>query len=1545
MSDAPSSIELIPGEPLWVEPGSALCLPWALPPDLRWQPTPDTEPRDWAPRIVEQGITQVCLWPSTLARWLADGLALPATLRLVYCGGEPLPRSVAEAFARQSQAALIHSYTPDGATQAVLAWRVDGSQLRSEAVPVGWPLRPDTVRLQDKAGRVAPVGTVGQLQVCDAHGLWQATSDLARCTRQGLFELTGRADASVRLRGQRVEPLALRNALLALPAVADAHVGWRLRADSGAELVAWVVPRLGVEAVLPAALWQDLPQALRPQSLLAVSNLPLSRAGEIDEAALDALGAPDELAAARWEQRLGRTPGVSAAAVLTLPLPPTPRGFWSLPEKAEVPLAPAEGLPGPTGQQGPLESHGPALPALSWPSLGAALVACADAEPGHGVHFLDAEGARFLPYPALLDAALRMLGGLRADGAQAGDPVLLLLNDQQSFLTGFWACVLGGLVPVPVAVPPSWEPDHAAVQRIINVWQLLEQPRVLAGSAEASGLATLACAFAVSVAEHCAQAPREAEWHPAQADDPALMLLTSGSTGTPKAVIQTHRTVLSRCEMARLHHGLHRGTVSLNWLPLDHVGAIVMFHVRDVTLQCRQLHAPTELVIAAPLRWLDWMEAWKVNVTWAPNFAFALINAQAADIAQRHWDLSSVKVIVNAGEAIVPATARRFLALLGTHGLSETAMCPEWGMSETCSAVVGSRQFTLAGSSDADAFADLGRPLAGTSLRIVDAQPSRSGTPPIGRLQVRGPSVTPGYFRNEAAMRESFTDDGWFDTGDLGYLQEGRLTLTGRGKDCIIINGVNLYSHEVEAIVETLDGVAVSYTAACAHRPAGADTDEMVVFFVPAEHTPVLALGQRIRAEITRRLGVSPRHLVPVTRDEIPKTAIGKIQRAQLQHRFKAGDFSQRTLARGDITASPDGLPDSLPDGLAAPRWLRAEAHAPLPLQGPWLLVGGSAAMRSRMTETLLAAGATVVDQAESVPSIQDSTLACTEHLLWLDLEPGANADPVDTVGQVLGAAQALADRLLARPDTAPPLQWLVLTRGVAPIELQPTQLAHAALPAWLASVGAEHPGLRTRVIDLDSQAHSSESTPSGQMAWLLDDGEPLVAWRRGKRWVPRMEPVTPKSVAVRPWRFEQGSTWLMAGGLGGVGQAVAQRLSKDCGIQWLIAGRRPPSHPEVVQALARLQSEGVASQYLSVDISDSADLTRQVAEALGSRRLAGVIQAAADGSLAAQWAGDPSTSPAQAQINQQFKAKVAGSLGLAALLQSHPGAAFVGFSSVTATFGAATLAGYAAANAFLSALCVDLQRQGHPASALEWSMWASLGLSAGAPEALRERTLAQGYDVLTARQGGDALLIAASLGLPRLLVGIRPQHPAWRARGAGPSTLLCGLSAFVVAPEKLPLPQAERDKRTLQASLARLPELPQRDGQIDRAALAALHGGSARSGPPREAPQTDWQHRVHAVWSELLGLPAISIHDNFFEIGGHSMLLTRARARLSALAGRELPMVDLFRQSSIARLAQYLEQGEPEPAPAAATPPIASQRQQALLEQQRRRAGRAPHG
>src|SRR5581483_454427 len=450
------------------------------------------------------------------------------------------------------------------------------------------------------------------------------------------------------------------------------------------------------------------------------------------------------------------------------------------------------------------------LPAGHPASLAEALEKTAREYPAHGVICLDgAGGVQEQNYPELLAEAARLLGGLRAVGLKPGEPVLFQLEKNPEFVAAFWACALGGFVPVPISIAPTYEEPHSVLSKLRNAWTMLGEPLTLAGSSLAPRLQAFAgreglAGFRVETPEALRVHAPATTFHRSQPDDLALLLLTSGSTGLPKAVRQTQRSLLSWAASTAAACQFTPADVSINWMPLDHVGGIVMFHLRDVIIGCRQVHAPTEAILQHPLRWLEWIERYRATITWAPNFAFSLVNEQAPELAQRRFDLSSMRFILNAGEAIVSKTARRFLSLLIPHGLPSTSMRPAWGMSETSSAATYSRRFTLETTSDNDPFVEVGEPIPGIRLRIVDQRDVPVPPGKIGRLQIRGISVTEGYHQNPEANQKSYTADGWFITGDLGVIKDGQLSITGREKDIIIINGVNFYSHEIESVVEEI---------------------------------------------------------------------------------------------------------------------------------------------------------------------------------------------------------------------------------------------------------------------------------------------------------------------------------------------------------------------------------------------------------------------------------------------------------------------------------------------------------------------------------------------------------------------------------------------------------------------------------------------------------------------------------------------------------------------------------------------------------------------
>ncbi|MBP2229003.1 acyl transferase domain-containing protein/acyl-CoA synthetase (AMP-forming)/AMP-acid ligase II/acyl carrier protein/aryl carrier-like protein [Azospirillum agricola] len=544
-------------------------------------------------------------------------------------------------------------------------------------------------------------------------------------------------------------------------------------------------------------------------------------------------------------------------------------------------------------------------------NVGQVLLRAADGD--GGLVWLDDDGAAHSrPYRTLLDEARRILGGLNAAGVGQGDRVILPVKGVGTLLPLLWACFLGGIVAVPMAPPPLVEEDAPALRKLHGVWSLLARPVVVADGDLPAALAAHAAAqgwtgFRALPAEPLWNGGAVTRLPPVSSGDPAMMPLTSGSTGMPKAVRLTHANILAMVAGTIQANGFTTADVTLNWMPLDHPGANVFLGVMPALLGGWQVHAPTSHILTDPLRWLELIDRHRASVSWAPNFAFSLIGRSADRLAGMRLDLSCMRFLVSAGEQVAAATSAAALELLERYGLPDNALRPAFGMAESCSGITWSRGLTRAELAGNPASVSLGPPIPGAAIRVTDDDGAVLPEGEIGHLEMRGPSVTAGYTDNPEANAEALKPGGWFATGDLAYIAGGELHITGRKKQIIIINGLNIPAHDVEAAAEEIEGVAPSFTAAFSVWNATHGTEELVLLFSPSNPAPdgLAELGRRIRLHLTRRTGLAPAHLVPLPADQVPKTSIGKIQRLELKRRFERGEFRDRALPASAPLSAP----------------------------------------------------------------------------------------------------------------------------------------------------------------------------------------------------------------------------------------------------------------------------------------------------------------------------------------------------------------------------------------------------------------------------------------------------------------------------------------------------------------------------------------------------------------------------------------------------------------------------------------------------------------
>ena len=540
---------------------------------------------------------------------------------------------------------------------------------------------------------------------------------------------------------------------------------------------------------------------------------------------------------------------------------------------------------------------------------------------GNGaIVYLEGEGAeKTLPLAQLRRRALGILFHLQRIGAKAGDHLILHVASNEQFIDAYWACLYGGIVPVPVAVGISDEHKH----KLLRIAKQLGTPYLytdkklrdrLGAFAETSGASADWAAlaprtFLLDTLDDISRPGTPATLTP---DQTAFIQFSSGSTSEPKGVVLTHRNILANAEGATQAAGFNPNDVSLSWMPLTHDMGLIGFHLMMMYAGVRQHLMPTDLFVRRALLWLKWASEKRVTLTCSPNFGYRHCLRALGEKTLENHDLSSIRLIFNGAEPISVELADEFMGRLAPYGLRRTAMYPVYGLAEASLAVafpatdapyrhitvdrrslgVGSAARTV-DAADPAALKLMceGKPIPFTAVKIVDDQDAEVGSGIVGHLLMRGDNVTRGYFQNAEANAAAFTTDGWLRTGDLALLHEGELYVTGRSKEIIFVNGQNYYPHDLEAVLQAEPGLELGKVVAVGARTPSSPTDELVLFVLHrsdiADFVPVATKAMHM---INEHAGVEVARVVPVKR--IPKTTSGKLQRNALAKAFEDGEFA-----------------------------------------------------------------------------------------------------------------------------------------------------------------------------------------------------------------------------------------------------------------------------------------------------------------------------------------------------------------------------------------------------------------------------------------------------------------------------------------------------------------------------------------------------------------------------------------------------------------------------------------------------------------------------
>ena len=563
-------------------------------------------------------------------------------------------------------------------------------------------------------------------------------------------------------------------------------------------------------------------------------------------------------------------------------------------------------------------------------TLGEALDYAAQGQ--RGLNFFDARAtlARAYPYAELRRDALDQARRLIAAGVTPGERVALIAETSAEFAAAFFGAVYAGALPTPLPLPTSFGGRDAYVEQIrtqlgsCDPLLVLSPPGLFALVEEAAS--TLPRCTAHDWAVFGATEVPDAVLPAASADDIAYLQYSSGSTRFPHGVAVTHRALLANLAGHAISTQVREDDRIVSWLPWYHDMGLVGCLLSPLANQMSGDYLATEDFARRPLSWLTLVSRNEGHtLSYSPTFGYDICARRVSstiDVAAR-FDLSRWRVAGNGADMIRPDVMQHFVDVFDAAGFQASAFLPSYGLAEATLAVsmmpIGEGIVTdlvdervLSGEGRAGpvdklkpiryrAIVNCGKALPGLTVEVRgedsvdgtgDALPDRR----IGRIYVHGEGIMAGYFRDPEATAACL-QDGWLDTGDMGYLVDGYIYIVGRAKDMIIINGKNHWPQDIEWAIEQLPGFKAGDIAAFSiTSPAGEEEPAVLVQCRTSDVAERMILRDAIRNKVRNITGMTcVVELVPPR--TLPRTSSGKLSRSKARLQYLSGEIQPFEIA------------------------------------------------------------------------------------------------------------------------------------------------------------------------------------------------------------------------------------------------------------------------------------------------------------------------------------------------------------------------------------------------------------------------------------------------------------------------------------------------------------------------------------------------------------------------------------------------------------------------------------------------------------------------
>jgi fatty-acyl-CoA synthase len=541
-----------------------------------------------------------------------------------------------------------------------------------------------------------------------------------------------------------------------------------------------------------------------------------------------------------------------------------------------------------------------------------------------GLNFHDARGSltQAYTYAELRKDSLKHAHRFIALGIRPGDRVALIAETGPEFAACFFGAVYAGAWPVPLPLPTSFGGREAYVEQLAvqlgscDPALFLYPPELAEFGSEAAAKGKFSAREWESLSS---VEPASADLPTAEPDDIAYLQYSSGSTRFPHGVAVTHHALLSNLCAHGMGLEVQDSDRCISWLPWYHDMGLVGCFLSPMSLQFSVDYLKTEDFARRPLAWLDMITRNPGNtISYSPTFGYDICSRRMSSQtrAEDRFDLSRWRIAGNGADMIRPDVMQAFVDSFAPAGFHATAFCPSYGLAEATLAVSlmppgeGIRlelveENELSGCALADkgrprryrAVVNCGKPVLGMEIEVRgndgEVLPDRG----IGRVFVRGTSVMHSYFRDEESTKAALSDDGWLDTGDMGYMSSGYIFIVGRAKDMIIINGRNHWPQDIEWAVEQLPGFKSGDIAAFAITgPSGEETPAVLVHCRVSDNEERGRLRDEIRERVRAITGITPVvELVPPR--TLPRTSSGKLSRTKARNLYLSGEIQPYDIA------------------------------------------------------------------------------------------------------------------------------------------------------------------------------------------------------------------------------------------------------------------------------------------------------------------------------------------------------------------------------------------------------------------------------------------------------------------------------------------------------------------------------------------------------------------------------------------------------------------------------------------------------------------------